>query len=137
MAEIRLDDVVKTFNKGRVRAVDGVSVTVEDGEFMVLLGPSGCGKTTLLRSIAGLDFNDSGRISIAGRDVTFAAPRRRNVSMVFQNYAIFPHLNVFENIAFGLRMKKVDRATVRSKVERAAELVELSELLERFPAQLS
>src|SRR6187200_2086561 len=104
MAEIRLERIVKMF--GKVAAVNGVSLTIADGEFMVLLGPSGCGKTTLLRCLAGLEYPEGGRILIGGHDVTDWAPRKRNIAMVFQNYAVFPHLTVFENIAFGLRMQK-------------------------------
>jgi multiple sugar transport system ATP-binding protein len=102
MADIKVENVTKTF--GDFVAVDNVSITIEDQEFVVLLGPSGCGKTTLLRAIAGLGMADSGRISIGGRDVTYLSPRDRNISMVFQSYAIFPHMKVYDNIAFGLKM---------------------------------
>src|SRR3990170_6062980 len=100
MAEIRVERVPKLF-KG-TRAVDDVSLTVADGEFVALLGPSGCGKTTLLRSIAGLEEIDAGRITIGGRDVTNLPPRHRRIAMVFQSYAVFPHMTVYENVAFGL-----------------------------------
>ena len=105
MAEIKIENVVKRF--GDFTAVDNVSLTVADQEFVVLLGPSGCGKTTLLRAVAGLGMADDGRISIGGRDVTYLPPRERKLSMVFQSYAIFPHMKVYDNIAFGLKMNKV------------------------------
>jgi multiple sugar transport system ATP-binding protein len=114
-----------------------VSLTIRDREFMVLLGPSGCGKTTLLRCLAGLEYPDGGRIFIGEREVTDWEPRRRNLAMVFQNYAVFPHLTVFENIAFGLRMQKRPRAEVQTRVRRAAELLQVESYLERHPAQLS
>src|SRR5215217_8700540 len=135
MAEIRLEKVVKLF--GKVSAVDSVSLTIKDREFMVLLGPSGCGKTTLLRCLAGLEIPDGGRIFIGDREVTDWEPRRRSLAMVFQSYAVFPHMTVFDNVAFGLKMRKVDRARVRERVERAATLVELGDLLGRYPGQLS
>lgn len=135
MAEIELQSVRKTF--GKVVAVNDISLTIHDREFMVLLGPSGCGKTTLLRAIAGLEQIDAGRVLIAGKDVTDQPPRKRNIAMVFQSYAVFPHLTVFENIAFGLRMKKVPQDEVNRRVGSAAELLRITELLQRFPAQLS
>src|SRR3990170_2775359 len=112
MAEIRIDRVTKLFKQ--VHAVDDVSLTVADGEFMVLLGPSGCGKTTLLRSVAGLEQIDGGRIVIGGKDVTDLPPRKRNIAMVFQSYAVFPHMTVFENIAFGLRMRRAAKGEIGS-----------------------
>jgi multiple sugar transport system ATP-binding protein len=136
VAEIQLRGVTKIFDK-KVRAVDDVNLTIADQEFIVLLGPSGCGKTTLMRMIAGLEYPDGGRVVIGGQDVTDLPPRRRDISMVFQSYAVFPHLTVFENIAFGLRMKKVPKAEVSRRVEAAAELVELSPYLQRYSAQLS
>jgi multiple sugar transport system ATP-binding protein len=135
VAEIRLEGVSKVFDK--TVAVDNVDLEIADGEFMVLLGPSGCGKTTLLRLLAGLEYPNGGRVRIGDADVTDLPPRKRDLAMVFQSYAVFPHLTVFDNIAFGLRMRKVDRARVRERVERAADLVELGELLGRYPAQLS
>ncbi len=136
MAEIRLENVRKVFDR-KVVAVDGVSLMVKDQEFTVLLGPSGCGKTTLLRCVAGLEQVDGGRIFIGGRDVTFLPPRQRHIAMVFQSYAVFPHLTVFENIAFGLRMQRQPEAAIRQRVQEAAELLHIADLLERYPSQLS
>ena len=135
MAEIRLERVSKLFKQ--VRAVDDVDLTIADGEFMVLLGPSGCGKTTLLRSIAGLEQLDGGRISIGDRDVTDLPPRSRRIAMVFQSYAVFPHMTVFENIAFGLRMQKIAGDEVKRRVGDAADLLHIGELLQRYPSQTS
>jgi multiple sugar transport system ATP-binding protein len=135
MARIVLEGVTKRF--GKTTAVDAVDLEVEDGELVVLLGPSGCGKTTLLRCVAGLEYPDGGRVRIGDRDVTDLPPRQRDIAMVFQSYAVFPHLKVFDNIAFGLKMRKVDRSKIRDSVERAASLVELSDYLDRYPAHLS
>ncbi|MCB9077184.1 MAG: ABC transporter ATP-binding protein [Anaerolineaceae bacterium] len=135
MAEIKVENAVKTF--GDFVAVDNVSLTIHDQEFMVLLGPSGCGKTTLLRAIAGLGMVDSGRISIGGRDVTYLPPRSRNISMVFQSYAIFPHMKVYDNIAFGLRMRKVDKNQIDRRVRRASELLHIENMLDRYPSKMS
>ncbi|MGH2428921.1 MAG: ABC transporter ATP-binding protein [Candidatus Limnocylindria bacterium] len=135
MAEIRVERVTKLF-KG-VRAVDDVSLTIRDGQFMVLLGPSGCGKTTLLRSIAGLEQIDGGLVVIGERNVTDLPPRKRNIAMVFQSYAVFPHMTVFENIAFGLRMRKAPKGDVVRHVREAAELLHIENLLDRYPSQTS
>ena len=135
MSEIRLERIHKTFKE--VRAVDDVSLTVRQGEFMVLLGPSGCGKTTLLRSIAGLEDIDAGRVLIGDRDVTELPPRHRKIAMVFQSYAVFPHMTVFENIAFGLRMQKLDKPAIDKRVGSAAELLHIENLLDRHPSQVS
>lgn len=135
MSEIKIENVTKRF--GHFVAVNNVSLTVADHEFMVLLGPSGCGKTTLLRAIAGLGMADEGRISIGGRDVTYLPPRERRIAMVFQSYAIFPHMNVFDNIAFGLKMQKLPKAEIESRVRQAAELLHIEGMLSRFPSQLS
>lgn len=137
MGEIRIQGVWKYFSKGQVAALKDVSLTVQDREFMVLLGPSGCGKTTLLRCIAGLEYPERGRIFIGGRDVTDDPPRKRNIAMVFQSYAVFPHLTVFENIAFGLRMQKRPNDEVKERVNKAAGLMRIEPFLERYPAQLS
>ncbi|PJF42055.1 MAG: sugar ABC transporter ATP-binding protein [Phototrophicales bacterium] len=135
MADIIVENAYKTF--GKVIAIKNVSLTVHDKEFVVLLGPSGCGKTTLLRAIAGLGLVDSGRIFIGKRDVTYLPPRDRNLAMVFQSYAIFPHIRVFDNIAFGLKMKRLPKEQIKERVERAAELLHIENLLDRYPGQMS
>jgi sn-glycerol 3-phosphate transport system ATP-binding protein len=133
VSAIQLQDVAKHW--GDSRALDGISFAAEPGTFVVLLGPSGCGKSTTLRLIAGLDTPTSGAIRIGGRDVTRLPPAQRGLSMVFQSYALFPHLTVAENIVFGLRVRKVpDR---EAKLKRVAALLGLEALLERKPAQLS
>ena len=137
MSEIRIESISKTYPGGKSAAVSDVSLTVGDNEFMVLLGPSGCGKTTLLRMIAGLEYPDAGRITIDDRDVTDLPPRKRGIAMVFQSYAVFPHLTVFDNIAFGLRMQKRPAEEVRGRVENAAALLQLEPYLQRYSAQLS
>jgi multiple sugar transport system ATP-binding protein len=135
MAEILIEHVTKRF--GKFEAVKDVSLTIEDQEFVVLLGPSGCGKTTLLRTIAGLGMADEGRICIGGRDVTYLPPRDRKISMVFQNYAIFPHMRVFDNIAFGLKMNKLSKFETESRVREAAELLHIEDMLDRYPGAMS
>src|SRR3954452_23103090 len=110
MADVRFHAIRKTF--GKVTAVDDVDLEVADGEFVVLLGPSGCGKTTLLRCLAGLERVDGGRVVIGGRGAAGLAPRRGKIAMVFQSYAVFPHMTVHDNVAFGLKMQKVPKATI-------------------------
>jgi multiple sugar transport system ATP-binding protein len=136
MGEIVLDEVRKEFSADVV-AVDGVSLTIEDGEFMVLVGPSGCGKTTLLRSIGGLESVTSGRILIGGRDVTKLQPAARDLAMVFQNYALYPHMTVRKNLGYGLRVRKVPKKERERRVHEVAEMLGLDELLDRRPGQLS
>jgi multiple sugar transport system ATP-binding protein len=136
MAEIRLDDVSKVYAES-VRAVDSVTLVVEDGEFLVLVGPSGCGKSTLLRMIAGLEEVDSGRVLIAGRDVTHVPPRLRDVAMVFQNYALYPHMTVRENLGYGLRVSRVPKAEAAQRIKHVAGLLGMEELLDRKPGALS
>ena len=135
MADVRFHQVRKTF--GKVTAVDDVDLDVADGEFVVLLGPSGCGKTTLLRCLAGLETVDSGTIHIGNRDATDLPPRRRRISMVFQSYAVFPHMKVRDNIAFGLRMQKESSQVTKERVESVADLLGITDLLDRYPAQIS
>ncbi len=136
MAEIVLEEVSKVF-AGGITAVDGVDLTIADGEFMVLVGPSGCGKSTLLRMIAGLEEMNSGRIWIGGSDVTYAAPRDRDIAMVFQNYALYPHMTVRKNLGYGLRVRGTAKPEIERRVNEVARLLGLQELLHRIPAALS
>jgi multiple sugar transport system ATP-binding protein len=136
MAAIDMKNIVKKYGDG-FPAVNDISIDVQDGEFMILVGPSGCGKSTLLRMIVGLEDITSGDMVIGGKKVNDLAPRDRNLSMVFQNYALYPHLSVYENIAFPLRLSKTDQATVDKKVRDASSTLELDEHLERKPGNLS
>ena len=136
MAEIRLEHVTKDFGTGEP-AVDDVNLEIDDGEFVILVGPSGSGKSTVLRMIVGLEDITSGDVYIGDKRVNDKAPRDRNLAMVFQNYALYPHLTVYENIAFPLRLHKLPDDEVRERVGRAADLLELGEFLDRKPAQLS
>jgi spermidine/putrescine transport system ATP-binding protein len=131
--------MVAQINKsfGNHHVLRDVSLAVSKGEFFTLLGPSGCGKTTLLRLIAGLELPDSGSIFLGGQDVTTVPANKRQVNTVFQSYALFPHLNVLENIAFGLKARKVDPVTIKHKVDRMLETLRLSDLSKRFPSQIS
>jgi multiple sugar transport system ATP-binding protein len=135
MAEVVLKDLYKSF--GNTEVVKGVNLTVNDGEFMVFVGPSGCGKSTTLRMIAGLETVSSGNIHIADREVTRMQPKDRNVAMVFQNYALYAHKNVYNNLAFGLKVRKLPAAEIDQRVNDAAAMLGISELLERKPKQLS
>ncbi|WP_315785861.1 MULTISPECIES: ABC transporter ATP-binding protein [unclassified Bradyrhizobium] len=135
-AAIEIASVSKIYDGG-VRAVDTVAMDIRPGEFFSLLGPSGCGKTTTLRMIAGFDSPSTGEIRLDGADITHVPAHKRNMAMVFQNYALFPHRTVAENVAFGLRMRKVDKATIAAKVKAALAMVELSGMEDRRPAQLS
>ena len=139
MSAIAAENISKhwTTADGKVRAVDGLSFAFDEGTLNVLLGPSGCGKSTTLRLIAGLEQADGGRMFIAGRDVTALPPAQRNIAMVFQSYALFPHLSVAENIVFGLKVRKVTPADVNRRLKRVADLLGLSQLLDRKPSQLS
>ena len=134
-AALRLEGLVKAWPGGR--ALDGVSLFIPAGQFAVLLGPSGCGKSTCLRIAAGLDRPDAGRVEIEGRDVTHLPPASRGIAMVFQSYALFPHLNVAENILFGLRARRVPKAECRRRLADAAGMLGLASLLDRKPGQLS
>jgi len=136
VAEILLDNVSKVFSGGVV-AVDGVSLKIDSGEFLVLVGPSGCGKSTLLRMIAGLEDATAGTISIDERDVTDLPPRARDVAMVFQSYALYPHMTVRQNLGYGLKVRKTPKREIKERVERAAGLLGLDELLDRRPGALS
>lgn len=136
MAEVTLRGISKVY-PGGVQALNPVDLKVLDGELLVLVGPSGCGKTTLLRIIAGLEEPSGGSVFIGETDVTGAHPKDRDVAMVFQNYALYPHMTVFENLAFGLRMRKTPKESIKSKVKLAAETLGISNLLERKPAALS
>jgi len=135
MASVAFESVRKTF--GKTVALKDVDLLIRDGEFMVLLGPSGCGKTTLLRCLAGLERIDGGAVRIGDRDVSDLAPRHRHIAMVFQSYAVFPHMKVYDNIAFGLRMRKKPRDEVERRVKEGAALLQLEPFLDRYPAQLS
>jgi multiple sugar transport system ATP-binding protein len=136
MANIELENVSKVFSGGIV-AVDDVTLEIGDGEFAVLVGPSGCGKSTLLRMIAGLEEVSAGRISIGGQDVTDLAPRSRDIAMVFQSYALYPHMTVRQNIGYGLKVRRAPKEEAKQRVEEVAELLGLEELLDRRPAHLS
>lgn len=136
-AIVEIKDVCKTFGDS-THAVKNVSMEIQEGEFFSLLGPSGCGKTTLLRMIAGFEFPSSGQVLIAGKDMSRIPPHKRPVNMVFQSYALFPHLSILENIAFGLRMSKTcPEKEIRGRVENALELVRLPHIINRFPRELS
>jgi multiple sugar transport system ATP-binding protein len=136
VGQIDLDNVTKEF-PGGVVAVDHVELTIEDGEFMVLVGPSGCGKTTLLRTIGGLEDVTDGRIRIGGRDVTRMAPAKRDIAMVFQNYALYPHMTVRKNLGYGLRVRRAPRREIEERVQRVARMLGLEQLLDRRPGALS
>src|SRR5213075_1391536 len=136
MAEIVFDQVTKTY-RGGVNGVDGLSLQIEDGEFMVLVGPSGSGKSTALRSIAGLEEITSGTISIGGKVVNYLPPKDRDIAMVFQNYALYPHMTVEQNLAFGLQLRKTPKAEISRRVGEAAKMLGLEPYLKRKPAALS
>jgi multiple sugar transport system ATP-binding protein len=135
MGNIRLKNVNKTF--GTTTVIPGIDLEIKDGEFVVFVGPSGCGKSTLLRIIAGLEDASAGHIEIDGRDVTNEAPAKRGLAMVFQSYALYPHMTVRNNIGFPLKMAKMDQAAIDKKVDDAARVLNLTSYLERRPGQLS
>jgi multiple sugar transport system ATP-binding protein len=135
MADLKITALHKYY--GLVHAVKGVDLEIPAGEFTVLVGQSGCGKSTLLRTIAGLEDADQGTIEIAGEVVNHVPPRDRDIAMVFQNYALYPYMTVFDNIAFGLRARRTPKAEIEPKVRRAAQMLAIEPLLGRFPRQLS
>ena len=136
MADVVLTNVDKVYDGG-VRAVDDFNLTIEDKEFLVLVGPSGCGKSTTLRMVAGLEEITKGKIAIGDRVVNDVPPKDRDIAMVFQNYALYPHMSVFDNMAFGLKLRKMDKAEIKRLVAEAAEVLEITEFLERKPKALS
>mgnify|MGYP001194405019 FL=1 len=135
MADIAIRNVVKRYGDNQV--IHGISIDIEDGELIVIVGPSGCGKSTLLRMVAGLEVITEGEIAIGGRVVNQLEPKDRNIAMVFQNYALYPHMSVFDNMAYGLKIARRPKQEIRERVERAARMLELSDLLERRPRQHS
>src|SRR3984893_3545386 len=135
MASVEIRDVRKAF--GATEVIHGVTIGIEDGAFAVLVGPSGCGKSTLLRMIAGLENITGGEIRIGERVVNNLPPKSRDIAMVFQNYALYPHMTVADNMAFSLKLRGAPKAEVESRVRRAAEIVGLTVLLDRYPRQLS
>ena len=139
MAAIQLHNVIKRYGKGPKanQVIHGVSAEVQDGEFVVIVRPSGCGKSTLLRMVAGLEEVTDGTISIGGRVVNQLEPAERDIAMVFQNYALYPHMSVFENMAYGLKIKKVPAQEIKTRVDKAAQILELGALLQRKPRELS
>ena len=136
MADINLSGVRKTY-ANKVQVIHGVDVAIADGEFIVIVGPSGCGKSTLLRMIAGLETITEGEIAIAGKVVNRVEPKDRNIAMVFQNYALYPHMTVYDNMAYGLRIRSFSKADIETRVQRAAKILELGPLLQRKPRELS
>ena len=137
MASVTLEAISKRFDADSPEALSTVSLDIDDGEFIVLVGPSGCGKTTLLRIVAGLESATKGRVLLGGDDISGVRPGDRNIAMVFQNYALFPHLTVAENIGFGLRIRGASKADRRPRVAEAAQLLGLKEYLDRRPGELS
>ncbi len=135
MSEIKLSNLSKSF--GLKKAVDSINLDIKDGELVTLLGPSGCGKTTILRMIAGLEIPDKGEIIINGKNVSRIPPWERNCGFVFQKYALFPHLSIFENIAYGLRVRKKKESDIKEKIELLTKMLDITDLLKRYPRQLS
>jgi sn-glycerol 3-phosphate transport system ATP-binding protein len=139
MAKVHLNNVKKTYGKGAkgVDAIHGISIEIGDGEFVVMVGPSGCGKSTLLRMVAGLEEITGGDIVIGDRVVNELEPKDRDIAMVFQNYALYPHMSVYENMAYGLKIRRLAKADIEARVQKAAQILELGALLQRTPRQLS
>src|SRR6476469_4530509 len=136
MAGITFDNVTKTYGDGFL-AVDDLNLDVQDGEFVVLVGPSGCGKTTALRMLAGLEEISGGEIRIGDRVVNDLTPKDRDIAMVFQSYALYPHMTVYENLAFGLKLHKVPKKEIKERVQQAAHILKIEEFLKRKPRALS
>ncbi|TAH50555.1 MAG: ABC transporter ATP-binding protein, partial [Chloroflexota bacterium] len=136
MAAVRYDHVTKQFGE-TVKAVNDLSLDIKDKEFLVLVGPSGCGKTTALRLLAGLEDISSGTISIGDRVVNDVAPKDRDIAMVFQSYALYPHMSVYDNMAFGLKLRKMSKTDIDKRVKEAAQILGIGHLLDRKPKQLS
>ena len=139
MASIQLNNVVKRYGNGKhaLQVIHGVSADIADHEFIVIVGPSGCGKSTLLRMVAGLEEISSGEISIGGRVVNELEPAERDIAMVFQNYALYPHMSVYDNMAYGLKIQKIPKDEIKVRVDKAAKILELGQLLQRKPRELS
>src|ERR1700709_2266315 len=140
MAKVIIEDLVKMYaekNGPGVRAVNSINLTIEDREFMVLVGPSGCGKSTTLRMIAGLEEISGGSITIDGRVVNNVLPKDRDIAMVFQNYALYPHMSVYDNMAFGLKLRKFPKPEIKRRVDEAARILDIALLLDRKPRALS
>jgi multiple sugar transport system ATP-binding protein len=135
MASVEIRDVKKAY--GAAQVIHGVSIDIQDGEFVILVGPSGCGKSTLLRMIAGLENISGGELRIGPRVVNDVPPKERDIAMVFQNYALYPHMTVADNMAFSLKLKRAPKAEIKARVDRAAEILGLNKLLDRYPRQLS
>ena len=135
MGAIRIHNVVKRYGKGPKanQVIHGVSAEINDGEFIVIVGPSGCGKSTLLRMVAGLEEISEGEISIGGRVVNDVEPADRDIAMVFQNYALYPHMSVYDNMAYGLKIAKVPKAEIEARVQKAAKILEIGPFLQRTP----
>src|SRR5258706_10465849 len=135
MAQVELRNVRKTYADSEV--IHGIEMQIGDGEFVVIVGPSGCGKSTLLRMVAGLEAITGGEVTIAGRVVNELEPKDRDIAMVFQNYALYPHMSVYENMAYGLKIRGMSKAEIGTRVDKAAKILELAHLLQRTPRQLS
>src|SRR4029079_7747261 len=136
MAQVHLRGVKKTYDN-KVAVIHGIDMEISDGEFIVIVGPSGCGKSTLLRMVAGLERSTGGQISIGERVVNNLEPKDRDIAMVFQNYALYPHMSVYDNMAYGLRIAGKSKGEIEERVQKAAKILELGQLLQRRPRQLS
>ncbi len=136
MATLSFNNVTKVY-PGNIAVIHGINMDVLDGEFVVIVGPSGCGKSTLMRMVAGLESVTDGQISIDAKVVNELEPAERDIAMVFQNYALYPHMSVYENMAYGLKIRKHSKEEIRTRVDNAAQILEISSLLDRRPRQLS